>query len=294
MGGIIISPLLALPPKDCTNFTPWHTSISLDRLWEMARGMSFSYNLGPEWIYVVLSVPIHAVLAIGFLRRRAAAVMWLMLCSALVVFYYVKFEPIYWHKGMLWVYLMAVLWVSAELRERPIAVGWLDALSSASARWSRAVVSVLLVFFFAYGMKWVVDDIRRPYSSAKYAAEYIRTHSLQDRVIIGDWDYSASSVSGYLDRPIYYPAAGNKLGRNLIWDTERHWPTTREELCASVAALAPKAGGREMVLLLTYELQGRECGGYPTRLSRRFVGSVMTDEDFRIYLVDTSRRVRQP
>jgi hypothetical protein len=291
--GILISPLLTIPPKDCSQFAPWHVGFDPDRISVLIRGMSFSYNIGAEWIYPILNLPIFVVLTLAFLRKRPVAVMWLSLCASLAVFYYVKFDPIYWHKGMVLVYLMAAFWVSTEFRERPLSSAWLDGLSRWSGRRSGTLMLLVLLFFIVYGAKWVIDDIRRPYSAAKYAAEYIRSHSLADRVIVGDWDYSASSVSAYLDRPLYYPAAKNKLGRYLIWNRDRHWPTTRDELCASVAALAPKARS-EMVLLLTYELRGRDYGGYPTRLVKRFSGSVKADEDFWIYLVDTRRGPQAP
>ena len=67
------------------------------------------------------------------------------------------------------------------------------------------LLTFCLSIHFVAGVHRVLYDFYVPYSAGKVTAEYIQTKGWSDEKMFGTRDVEVSTVSGYLDRDIYYP-----------------------------------------------------------------------------------------
>jgi hypothetical protein len=73
---------------------------------------------------------------------------------------------------------------------------------------------VLLVINAVGGLATLAWEFR-PFSQSRNAATWIETMHLEDKFLMGSPDWAASSVAGYLQRPIYYLEKDEMVGRAI-------------------------------------------------------------------------------
>ena len=239
------------------------------------------------------SVPVACILlaAIIWCHRRRIVPLAVYLCAVagLLAFTYVYYSGNLRHHGFLLVAFLVLLWGRQALAPSPPS----DRPSVLHGHRHRAAVrSVLLSLFLAFhafgGLRALGVDLLLPFSLAQRTAEHLRTESLDALPMIGDEDYAASAVLGFLEhKPSIHYARPDRAGSFIRWDAARGIPVTDAELLSRTEALAAREGGpvvviRNRPLLLPLEQ-------YPEiHPLISFTGALFFDANFHLYLYDRS------
>ena len=246
-------------------------------------------------------VGVSAVIAIALLllfawvlaRRPGALVVWLSGTGAVVLFLYGRlgYASSSRHYGHIFVLLGASMWLAPAMAEVDLpsvmrrrepgdkapdgqpARGDAGLAAGRAALWT-AVLAVQAVA----GVFAVVLDLASPFSNGRDVADYVRSHDLDDAIIVGEPDVAASTVAAYLDRDVYYPA-GQRFGQYVIWDKARVKPL--EPLREVVRRLSDDSG--EPVLILVN--QPIDTSQLPLDLLASFEDGIVSDEHFWLYRV---------
>jgi hypothetical protein len=148
---------------------------------------------------------------------------------------------------------------------------------------NRFVMTVLTVQVMAALLAFSMDLVN-PFSEAKATAQFIQQHFPGQVLIAGDDPFATLSVSGYLDRPLYYPSRGS-FGTYAIFDN-RNRPLTQVGVLQQVEKLL-LAKPQLLLLVLNYRLS--EATPVPATLQvtevKSLAGAIVKDENFYIYEV---------
>jgi hypothetical protein len=115
-------------------------------------------------------------------------------------------------------------------------------------------LTVLLAFHTVVGLITSFKDAFLPLSASRAIASYIKQSPYSNLPILADPDYVATSVAGYLDRPLYY-AGRAELGTFAIWDRKRRWWSilTPAQFIEQIN-LYQAANHQDILVLLAYPL----------------------------------------
>jgi hypothetical protein len=147
-----------------------------------------------------------------------------------------------------------------------------DAARARSGAWTLLLVIQLIAGLFAAGL-----DLTYPFSNGREVADYIRNERLDGLTIIGLPDTAASTVAGYLDRPIYY-LAGGRSGTYVLWNTARN----QLQPLDTVIRTQPGLSNALPVLLLVN--RPLDDPNLPVRLLAHFDNGIVRDEHFWLYV----------
>ncbi|NEP16192.1 MAG: hypothetical protein F6J97_04725 [Leptolyngbya sp. SIO4C1] len=188
------------------------------------------------------------------------------------------------HHGHLFILLVACLWLAAADRDRRAqaesyrrnyeAQGRAEL---ASYRLQKQLLSGLLVLHVIAGLLAYSADLRLTFSASRATAHFLRSHSLDQQVLFGYRDFNVSTVSGYLNQPIYYP---NLERFGSFWTL--HKSMEPEAVNQQVEAFVQQQQ-RPVVLLLTAPIE-RPLAGVTLDLLGYFQSQILKRESFYVYL----------
>ena len=132
---------------------------------------------------------------------------------------------------------------------------------------------------FAYGMDWVF-----PFSQAQATAQILQQRGLTQTTLIGDRDWAALTVSGWLDQPLFYPASED-TGTFIVWNNQRRDRSIPELMSLISQKLATDP--RPLVLVLNYPLTAADQALLPVPLQElaTVTGAIVADENYWLYQV---------
>lgn len=179
------------------------------------------------------------------------------------------------HHGHLFILLLACLWLAHWSRRH---------LAKEPARlFSLLFTSILWVQAFT-GLYAYASDILYPFSASYQTAQIIQTNAaLKNLPIIGINQRPVSTLSAYLDRPIYFPES-RQLGS--FWDIS--YPEYKEEglVIEAIAAYAEDHPSFLAVLTAPVNVADFEAIARVSYLT--YVGpSIVEDEAFYLYQIES-------
>ena len=189
------------------------------------------------------------------------------------------FNPRY--AGILFVMLLGAMW-SLRCQDPRRAPRWWIALLIPNA---------------IAGMYTLQSELH-PFTEARDTALWLKQNDLAQNFLVGAPDFVASSIAGYLGRPIYYLECQCE-GTFIEWNVPRARVLDGTETVSRVRHAMAIAGTREAVLLRNRETAA-ESEAYATApdlsftLLRSFTGGVMTYQDYLIYRVEASPTPMRP
>ena len=152
-------------------------------------GLLYAWDLNQ--VMEILAVLLLLVSFLFFIQKRSVlfsyifGVFGILFCSLIVNCVTPR------HMGHLFILLIACWWV----------------MYSKIPHWGNQLMKIVLLIQFILGVNAYLMDQRYIFSDGKQAAEYIRIHQLETLPILGDGQ-GATTVAGYLDKPIFYVRAG--------------------------------------------------------------------------------------
>ena len=247
----------------------------------------------PQAVYGVATALALVAVVVAFCWRRTVAVLlFLCLVTGFLVFFYAVHYGSFRHHGFLLISLLVLIWGGRYL------AGHAAAPDPGSRRTIHAgrIGSLLLTGFLAAhafgGLRAVALEVERPFSLAERTAEYIRANGLESLPMIGFPDWSTSAVLGHLspEKRIHY-VQGNREGSFVRWDGARIGPGPQggideRTLLSQTQELAGRNDGK-VLMILALELRFPPEERRLRRLES-FTGAIAGDENFHLYLYETS------
>ncbi len=148
---------------------------------------------------------------LSYLRRSTnASIFFIFASGSLFLFNYFLYLGVgSRHYGYYFLILIASIWLALNKEKNPaIELDTKITNNLITNRLSKLFPHLLtfcLAIHFAAGVHRSLYDFHVPYSAGKAAASYIKDKGWSDQQIFGTRDVELSTVSGYLDRDIYYP-----------------------------------------------------------------------------------------
>jgi hypothetical protein len=259
------------------------------------RTIFYQWRAAPQ---IVLSVGLFLAFAVGFLRKRLVALLYIGGTILLVAFVYqtrMAFQRYCLHLTVLLVICFAV----ERHYEEDLRSPWLRRLSARVRPWSGRLLIVVLAGSAYAGIAAYVVDLMRPFTASHEAAAFLRERGLADLEIIGHSDFVVSPLAAILDKKIYYPSR-SEYGRFVIWNRGRKADVTFDDISAAIGFMLQKGETRFLWIADSqprFEEDGRtlwfEGGddlvpGANITLLGKIPPAVVLDEHYVIYVVEST------
>jgi len=196
-------PLVALAPI-------WRGYVPIPRMEETADIWWANFLVDRSHNGAVLAgvLAIVGVLILAMLVRRSlfALSFYLSGTGILILFSIFVYGGSLYHHGYFFLVAIMALWFAAARSAQDSARPQVPA-SSAAIRWldgrTQLAIITLLALQVVGGAFRLVADYVMPFSEGEAAADYIRSHGLSRLPIVAYPGFNATTVSGYLGRPIF-------------------------------------------------------------------------------------------
>jgi len=295
------------------DYGPWGEDVGFDPT-RLAKAIAIPlgalFPINPDWIGTAREFlhgaavappafwnpnPIQYVVTFAGGTTGQPVWLWLFFAAPLIVCWLISRQRIRiaefatFYVGIL---AFAILWdFSGSSRHHGIvflalfASAWLVRANFAGDRWSAWTLRSLLLVSAVGGVLTLTSEFR-PFSQSRNAAQWLSQNELASAFLIGSRDAQASSVAGYLGRPIYYLEC-ECLGTFIVWNHSRTSLLTTEQFRARLARAVKSVAGDSILIrnrpLLPEELPPDT--GLSATLLKSFTGTVETGENYWIYRV---------
>lgn len=295
--GIATSVLQLKPPPDTGFAVAWKFAYESEHLIKVIKLISHAFLPIPEFslnfwnahelethgLYVALQVPLCCLLilcgALFLLKRPTALLIYLIAMFGLLVFFYIKYYGSMRHHGFLFITLLMTAWIHKDCPEIDLRI---NILNNVSERLFAPFFTLILICHFIGGITALTLEHRHVFSQAKETAAYIKANDMQDMEIIGEIDYAASTVVGYLERDQIYYVSGSRYGSFIRWDSSRVRDPSDAEMIQAARRLSAEKE-RDILILLNRALNSGFHERYGFVPIAEFTGSIVADESFYLY-----------
>ena len=219
IAGYAMALYFILPPSDVANqaLEGYVTGLDIRHLLRAIGRVFGGYYLIIPNGKKYFDLTVCAAIALGscflvllkLVKKPYPLTLYLLSNGILLGFTYAKFMPrSIRHFGNFYLILIAALWLAHHYRATPAITQYLPILETwqqQSQRWFNRTFATILAVHFLGGIFLFTIDLQIPYSASRAAAAYMRQASLQDKFIVASRDAQMASLSGYLNRPFYFP-----------------------------------------------------------------------------------------
>jgi hypothetical protein len=192
------------------------------------------------------------------------------------VFLSVKFPGYMRHHGHFYLAWVMALWVKqagVTASEKPSSLTFGD-------KFSNAFFLFILVVHFISVLPMAYFDLKYPFSQSQSVADFLKKNHLEDRVIVGDYDYAISPVAFHLRRPIYYPNQ-LKSGTYLLWNKAQA-ALKYDDIVPVAMGLCKEHG--DLLLLTSYPIPSEKLND-SVRVMNAFYPAMEGSEEYYLYEV---------
>jgi hypothetical protein len=259
------------------------------------RTIFYQWTAAPQ---ILLSLGLFLTFAVGFLRKRLVAALYIGGTLLLVAFVYqtrMAFQRYCLHLMV----LLVICFVLERHYDEDLRTPWLRRLSARVRPWSGGLLIAVLAGSAYAGIAAYVVDLTRPFTASHEAAAFLRERGLAELEIIGHSDFVVSPLAAILDKKIYYPAR-SEYGRFVIWNSRRKAEVTFDDISAAIGFMLQKGEKRFLWIADSqprFEEDGRvvwfEGGddlvpGANITLVGKIPPAVVLDEHYVVYLVEST------
>lgn len=226
--GAMLAVAIARPPADSGYAVGWMLDLAPEHVDQTMLGLRALLAGWANWGWLAqaapyLSLMLMALVLIRVRRAPAAGCFFVVAAGLLVVFMHAKGVIAPWHGSLLFIALVAAVWL-ARGREGP----------AGPALVPRAVLVLVLVVQALTGLRVARVDRIQPYSAARETARLLTEAGLGSAPIFARSGVMASPVVAYLGAPAAFYGNGMREGSFVVWDKAWRAPV-------NVAALVDRA-----------------------------------------------------
>lgn len=191
------------------------------------------------------------------------------------------------HDGFAFILFLICLWLASAFPEKRFPLATMERLGNWFAPFQVRVLFVFLAIHTAVGLSVSAAAFKIPFSQAQAVAGFIRSHKMDQWTIIGDDDFSVSTIAGYLGRDVYY-VRGNRLGSFIIWDKNRLIDFA--EPVTSFAAKIAAGLHHRVLVILNYP---SDTVGQCESETASFKGAIEPYENYYLYVVEPIQKPKR-
>ncbi len=213
--GLVLSVITAFPPPDSGYAVEWRFDAGIEHIYSTLRALSvLVYRVEIEarrWTFGGIAFVLYLLS-----RWRVAPVAWVFFFTAvgsILAFIHVKFGPFAWHHSVLFVVLVAAIWISR----------YEEGVSGPSLVPKTLFALVLIGQIVSSGIAYTRDAFL-PYSNGKAIAHFIESNNWAGQPVYSLNDFIGSTVVGFLGAPSFHYAQAARQGSFVIWDKARLEP----------------------------------------------------------------------
>jgi hypothetical protein len=277
----------------------WNTNLYYKESGVIAAG-SFSGWLSQNpsylWAWVLMQIILFASGVIIFLRKPLIL---LLYCGTTLGLFSVYYYTALLHSrycGYLLIALVTCYWLAEYYPENKYPSGVKNSLSNLGKRISKSFLTIVLSVNVLGAMVAYSMDLQYKFSTSKIAADYIKQNRLDSLPVVGITDFTASPLSTYLDKKLYYLQMKD-TGSFIIWSNKRQDQMTFEQSVAEMAAYMNRGNPRVLWVKNSapqVSLDGKNnqdmekailMDSLKIDLLQRVDGGIVNDEKYYIYLV---------
>jgi len=198
---------------------------------------------------------------------------------AISVFLAVKMQGYIRHHGHFYLAWVMAFW----LKNGAVA----SAPTASLDKPANAFFTLILLVQLISAVPMAYFDLKYPFSQSMAVANFLRENHLEDRFIVGDYDYAASAVSFHLRRPIYYPNQ-LKSGTYLRWNKDQI-ALKYDDIVPVAMGLCqqhgdPDASGKALLLLTCYPIPSDKLNS-AVQVIKAFFPAMEVSEEYYLYEV---------
>ncbi len=299
--GIITSVLQLNPPSDTGFAVEWKFTYDLGEVGKVIKLVSrallpipaFSLNfwnkhqLETYTFFQSIQVPFCCFLivcSILFLFRRPTALfIYLLATLGLLVFFYIKYYGSMRHHGFLFITFLMTCWIQKDC---PGITFHFKNLNVFLTRLFSGFVTFIFFCQFIGGVTAIILEERYVFSYGKQVAEYIRAKGIEDLTMVGERDFAASTIVGYLEKDEIYYVQGSRFGSFVKWDSAR-MPNVRvpnDQVLEEANTLRTRTS-QDILIIMNRSLAPNLITQHNLTVLGEFTGSIVNDEGFYLYLM---------
>ena len=299
--GIITSVLQLNPPPDTGFAVEWRLAYEPEELSKVIKLISHALLPIPEFslnfwnkhqldtypFFQSIQIPFCCLLILCsvllLLKRPTALLIYLVATFGLLVFFYIKYYGSMRHHGFLFITLLMAGWIHRDCPEISLPFKSLNELTQ---RLFSPFFTFIFICQFIGGITAVALEHRYVFSYGKQVAEYISTEDMQDMVMVGEIDYAASTIVGYLEKDEIYYIHGSRFGSFVKWDDVRMHDVDLPDIqVVKEANILRSQTSQDILLIMNRPLEPGLITQYNLTLLTEFIGSIVDDEGFHLYIM---------
>jgi hypothetical protein len=180
------------------------------------------------------------------------------LIAHLEIFAFTYFKYInstYRHFGHYYFIMLAALWLASYYQESQIFTS-LNLLKNKpiilAQKWHYPLFMTILYIQLLGGIYGYPRDLIIPFSASKETANYLKKNGLESEFIVASRDVNMASISGYLNRKLYYPELKNMGGAFLFLKPGRN-DVDHNEVLRQVQLLLEQRENLKQILLIFHQ-----------------------------------------
>jgi hypothetical protein len=202
----------------------------------------------------------------------------------ILIFTYFKYmNSSFRHFGHCYFIMLAAIWLANFYQEtKPlISFNWIKI----GKKWHKKLFITILFVQLLGGIYGYPRDLIIPFSAAKETANYIKNNQLDQEFIVASRDVNMASISGYLNRKLYYPELQDMGGAFLFLKPGRNDVDHSEVLRQVNSIFQTQENLTQIILILHQELTINEPELNITHL-KTFDNSFTSDEVYYLYQIN--------
>ncbi|MCK4401189.1 hypothetical protein KAW08_02645 [bacterium] len=216
-----------------------------------------------------------------FARKHVVAFLYTSATIGLLIFsYFIHFGELR-HHGHLFILFIACLWISDYYTDIKLKSWLFNNLAGFCKKHKNRFIVGILSIHLIFGLAASGVDWFYPFSAGKETAKFIKDKQMDNMLMLGDMDFPASVVAGYLNRKIYYTQS-NKFGSFIIWNNKRGDHSTHKIL--KKAQELTQQRKEDILLIMNYELDISSALN-PIVKIKEFKKSIVPNEKYYLYLM---------
>ena len=174
-------------------------------------------------------------------------------------------------------------WIYRDCPEIPVPFKSLRVLPQ---RLFSSFVTFVFICQFIGGITAVILEDRYVFSYGKQVAEYIKAEDMQDMTMVGEVDYAASTIVGYLEKDEIYYVHGSRFGSFVRWDDVRmpDIDIPDKQVLEEANNLRTQTS-QDLLIIINRALDPELSAQYNLTFLTQFTGSIVDDEGFYLYLI---------
>ena len=219
--GLLAAVATAWPPSDSGYGVGWQVDLESSHVEQTFMTLSdllalrFDRFPGSSQVSAWLGLVLMVFVLVRWRRSPEATIFFVLSMSGLIFFFHAKYVSYYHGGGLLFVILIASIWLS-----RTTAT-----MQSSSGLLPRALFGAVICAQAIHGLTLAVSDaFDRPYSNGYAIADFVDRKGWSGLPIFTTSDAIGSTVLGYLGADQFYYAQGARRGSFVIWDEKRAAP----------------------------------------------------------------------